>query len=65
MDFTEGCGEFELIITVRDHLFDNIGTKADSPYILQTKPHLVTNIILWGFTVVGIVESGHVVGCLG
>ena len=72
MDFTEGCGEFEPISTV--NLFDDVGTKllvieflhwTDSPDVLQTKPHFVTNIILWGFASVGIVESGHVVGCLG
>ena len=73
MDFTEGCREFELISTVRDHLFDDIGTKplvikflcqTDSPDDLQAKPHLVTDIVLWGFASVGIVESGHVVSCL-
>ena len=71
MGFTKGCGEFELNSTVRDHPFDNVGTEPfvieflrwmDSPDILRA--HLVTNIILWGFTSVGIVESGHVISCL-
>ena len=73
MDVAEGHGEFEPISTVRDHLFDDIGTKplvieflhwAGHPDILQAKPHLVTNIILWGFAlewelqVSGIVYAG-------
>ena len=71
--FTKGCREFELISTARDYPFDNIGTEplvieflhwAGSPDILRAKPHLVADIILWGFGSVGIVESGHVVGCL-
>ena len=73
MGFTEGRGEFELISTVRDHPFNNVGTELlvieflcwmDSPDILQAKPHPVTDIILWGFALVGIIESGHVIGCL-
>ena len=69
----QGCREFELISTGRDYLFDNIGTKplvieflrqVGSPDILQAKPHLVANIILWGFALVGIIELGHVIGCL-
>ena len=32
MGFTEGCREFELISTVRDHLFDDIGTK---PFVVK------------------------------
>ena len=73
MGFTEGCREFELISTARDHPFDNIGTeplvvkflrRTGSPDVLQAKPHLVADIILWGFASVGIIESGHVIGCL-
>ena len=73
MGFTEGCREFEPISTARDHSFDDIGTeplvieflhRTDSPDILQAKPHLVANIILWGFTSVGIVELGHAISCL-
>ena len=73
MDFTEGRREFEPISTVRDHLFNDVGTKplvieflrrTDSPDILQAMPHFVANIILWGFVLVGIIESGHVVGCV-
>ena len=69
MDVTEGCREFEPIRTARDHLFDDIGTKPlvieflcrmDSPDILRAKPYFVTDIIFWGFALVGIVESGHV-----
>ena len=71
MDFTEGHGEFEPISTARDHSFDNVGAKplvieflcqTDSPDVLQATPHFVTDIILWGFASVGIVELGHVVG---
>ena len=73
MDSTKGCREFELISTVREHSFDDIGTKPlvieflhwmDSPDVLQAKLHLVTDIVLWSFTSVGIVESGHVISCL-
>ena len=73
MDSTEGHGEFEPISTVRDHSFNDIGTKlfvieflcqTDSPDVLRAKPHFVTNIVLWGFTSVGTVESGHVISCL-
>ena len=78
MGFTKGCREFELISTVRDHLFNDVGTKplvveflcrmgccvTGSLDVLRAKPHLVTDIILWGFVSVGIIESGHVVGCL-
>ena len=73
MRFTEGCREFEPISTVRDHSFDDIGTKPlvieflcrmVSPDVLRAKPHLVTNIVPWGFTSVGIVELGHVISCL-
>ena len=73
MDSTEGHGEFEPISTARDHSFDDIGTKplvirflhqTDSPDVLQAKSHFVADIALWGFTLVGIIESGHVVGCL-
>ena len=74
MGFTEGCKEFEPISTVRDHPFDDVGTEAfvikflhqtGIPDVLQAKPHLVADIILWGFTSVGIIELGHVVSCLG
>ena len=73
MDFTEGCGEFKLISTVRDHSFDDIGAKPpvieflcwmDGPDVLRAKPHFVADIVLWGFMLVGIIESGHVVSCL-
>ena len=73
MGFTKGCREFELISTARDHPFDDVGTEPlvvkflcqmGSPDVLRAKPHLVTNIILWGFVLVGIIESGHVIGCL-
>ena len=73
MDVTKGCQEFEPISTARDHPFDDVGTKpliieflcrTDSPDVFQAEPYFVTDIILWGFTSVGIVESGHVVGCL-
>ena len=73
VDFTKGHGELELISTARDHSFDNIGTKppvieflhqTDSPDVLQAKPHFVTDIVLWGFTLVGIIELGHVISCL-
>ena len=73
MDFTKGCREFELISAARDHLFDDIGAKplvikflhqTDSPDVLRAKPHFVTDIVLWGFMPVGIIESGHVIGCL-
>ena len=73
MGFTEGCREFELISTARDHPFDDVGTeplvikflrRMGSPDILRAKPHLVANIILWSFTSVGIVELGHVISCL-
>ena len=73
MDFTKGRRQFEPISTVRDHSFDNIGTKPlvikflcrmDSPDVLRAKPHFVTNIVLWGFVLVGILELGHVIGCL-
>ena len=72
MDVTKGRGEFEPISTARDHLFDDVGTEplvieflrqTDSPDVLRAEPSFVTDIILWGFTSVGIVESGHVVGC--
>ena len=70
MDFTEGREEFEPISTARDYPFNDVGTKPlvikflhrmDNP---DVKPHFVTDIILWGFTSVGIIESGHVVSCL-
>ena len=73
MDFTKGHREFEPISTVRDHLFDDIGTKplvikflcqTNSPDVLRAKPHLVADIVLWGFVPVHIIELGHVVGCL-
>ena len=73
MDVTKGYWEFELISTARDHLFDDVGTKPliieflrrmDSPDVFRAEPYFVTDIILWGFASVGIVESGHVVGCL-
>ena len=73
MDFTEGCGEFEPISTARDHSFNDIGAKplvieflrwTDGPDVLQAKPHFVADIVLWGFVSVGIIESGHVIGCL-
>ena len=73
MGFTEGCREFEPISTARDYPFDDIGTEplvieflrwAGSPDVLRAKPHLVANIILWGFTSVGVVELGHVISCL-
>ena len=72
MDVTERRGEFELTSTARDHPFDNIGTKplviefllrTDSRNVLRAEPYLVTNIILWAFVSVGIIELGHVVGC--
>ena len=70
---TERCREFEPISTARDHLFDDVGAKPlvieflcqmESPDILQAKPYFVADIILWGFVLVGIIESGHVVGCV-
>ena len=73
MDFTEEHGEFEPISTARDHSFNDVGTKplvteflcqTDSPDVLRAKPHLVADIILWGFASVGIIELGHVVSCL-
>ena len=73
MDFTKECGKLEPIGTARDHPFDNIGTKPfiakflcrmSSPDVLRAEPHFVTNIVLWGFTSVSIIRSGHVVGCL-
>ena len=72
MDVTKRHGEFELISTARDHPFNNVGTepfvikflcRMDSPDVLGAEPHLVADIILWGFVSVGIVESGHVIGC--
>ena len=72
MDVTKRHGEFEPISTARDHPFDNVGTEPfvieflrqmDSPDVLRAEPHFVTDIIFWGFTSVGIVELGHVVGC--
>ena len=72
MDVTKGCWELELISTVRDHLFNDVGTEpliieflrqTDSPDVFRAEPYFVTDIILWGFALVGIVESGHVVGC--
>ena len=73
MDVTKGYRDFELISTARDHLFDDVGTepliieflrRTDSPDVLRAEPSFVTDIILWGFVSVGIVELGHVVGCL-
>ena len=73
MDVTKGYREFEPISTARDHPFDNIGTepliieflrRTDSPDVFRAEPYFVTDIILWGFALVGIVESGHVIGCL-
>ena len=73
VDLTEGHGELEPIGIVRDRLFDNIGAEpfvikflhqTDSPDVLQAKPHLVADIILWGFVLLGIIESGHVISCL-
>ena len=58
MDVTKGCREFELISTVRDHLFDNVRTepliieflrRTDSPDVLRAEPYFVTDIILWDF----------------
>ena len=72
MDVTKGHREFEPISTVRDYPFNNVGTESlvieflywtDSPDVLRAEPYFVTDIILWGFASVGIVESGHVVGC--
>ena len=66
MDVTKRRREFELISTVRDHPFDDVGTepfvieflrRTDSPDVLGAEPHFVTNIILWGFASVGIIES--------
>ena len=57
---------------MRYHPFDNVGTeplvieflrRMDSPDVLQAEPYFVTDIILWGFASVGIIELGHVVGC--
>ena len=57
---------------MRYHPFDNVGTeplvieflrRMDSPDVLQAEPYFVTNIILWGFVSVGIIELGHVVSC--
>ena len=71
MDFTEGHRELEPIGIVRDHSFNNVGAKpfvikflrrTDSPDVLGAEPHFVADI-LWGFASVGIVESGHVIGC--
>ena len=73
MDFTKGHGELELISTARDHSLDDVRTEplvieflgwTDGPDVFRAKPHFVTNIELWGFVSVGIIESGHVIGCL-
>ena len=72
MDVTKRRREFEPISTARDHPFDDVGTepfvieflrRTDSPDVLGAEPHFVADIILWGFASVGIIESGHVVGC--
>ena len=73
MDVTKGYREFEPISTVRYHPFNNVGTEpliieflcqTDSPDVFQAEPYFVTDIILWGFASVGIIELGHVIGCL-
>ena len=72
MDVTKGRREFEPISTARDYPFDNVGTEplvieflrwTDGPNVLRAEPYFVADIILWGFTSVGIIELGHVVGC--
>ena len=72
MDVTKGRGEFEPISAARDYPLDDVGTeplvikflrRTDSPDVLRAKPHFVADIILWGFMSVGIIESGHVIGC--
>ena len=71
MDVTKGYREFEPISTVRYHPFNDVGTepliieflrRTDSPDVFRAEPYFVTDIILWGFASVGIIESGHVVG---
>ena len=73
MDFTKGHGEVDSIGIVRDHPLDDVGAKplvveflcrVGSSDILQTKPHLVTNVVLQRVVSVNIIEPGHVIGCL-
>ena len=56
-----------------DNLLDGIGAeplvveffcRASCSDVLQAKPHIVINIVSWGFMLVNIVKLGHGVSCL-
>ena len=73
MNFTKGHRKFELIGTVRDHPFDDVGAEPlivqflhweNCFDVLRAKPYLVADIVLQGFVSVSIIKSGHVIGCL-